>query len=119
MRPALILSFALPALLVCALQAAPAMSANPGPAARAAAVLTPARLVGRWGDNGDCSKDVIFRGDGTFRSYTGGEGSWRLVGERLTMSGRNGPTVLIVRLVAPNRIRIANPDRSVGFSQRC
>jgi hypothetical protein len=85
----------------------------------AAATITPMRLLGRWGDNGDCSKDVIFRGDGTFRSYNGGEGSWRLAGERLTMTGRNGASVLIVRLIDRDRLRIVNPDGSVGVSQRC
>jgi len=118
-RSGLMLSFALLASSASQLQTAPAMGAKPRAAVRAPAAITPARLVGRWGDNGDCSKDVVFRGDGTFRSYTGGEGSWRLVGERLTMTGENGATVLIVRLIAPNRVRIANPDGSVGISQRC
>ena len=80
---------------------------------------TPTQLLGRWGDNGDCSKDVIFRGDGTFRSYTGGEGSWRIAGERLTMTGPNGSFLLHVRRIGRDRLRIVNPDGSVGFSQRC
>lgn len=111
------LHVAMAALLASGIHSA-AMAA-PRPVARALGVMTPAQLVGRWGDNGDCSKDVIFRGDGTFRSYTGGEGSWRLAGERLTMSGESGSFVLIVRLIAPDRIRILNPDGSVGISQRC
>ena len=86
---------------------------SPGPA------ITPTGLLGRWGDNGDCSKDVIFRGDGTFRSYTGGEGRWRLSGARLTMTGDNGSFVLIVRLIDRDRLRITNPDGSFGISQRC
>jgi hypothetical protein len=118
-RSRLMRSFALLASSTLQLQPMPAMAARPAPTARAATLLTPARLVGRWGDNGDCSKDVIFRGDGTFRSYTGGEGSWRLAGERLTMTGESGATVLIVRLIATNRIRIVNPDGSIGISQRC
>jgi hypothetical protein len=85
----------------------------------AAIAITPTRLLGRWGDNGDCSKDVIFRGDGTFRAYNGGEGSWRLAGERLTMTGENGSSVLIVRMIDRNHIRITNPDGSIGISQRC
>jgi hypothetical protein len=98
----------------------PAASQSGPTRSRVAAVrLTPAVLLGRWGDNGDCSKDVIFRGDGTFRSYNGGEGSWRLAGERLTMTGDSGQFVLIVRLIDRNRLRILNPDGSIGFSQRC
>jgi hypothetical protein len=88
-------------------------------AAAATALVTPAQLLGRWGDNGDCDKLVIFRGDGTFRSHDGGEGSWRLAGERLTMTGANGSTVLILHLIDRNRLRISNPDGSTGVSQRC
>src|SRR3954471_23367453 len=118
-KSGLMRSFALLASCALQLQAGPAMAAGPARPARAAATLTPARLVGRWGDNGDCSKDVIFRGDGTFRSYTGGEGSWRLARERLTMTGETGSFVLIVHLIDRNRLRILNPDGSVGISQRC
>ena len=111
------LHVAMAALLASGIHSA-AMAA-PRPVARALGVMTPAQLVGRWGDNGDCSKDVVFRGDGTFRSYTGGEGSWRLNGERLTMIGESATTLLMVRRVARDRVRIANPDGTVGFSQRC
>ena len=107
--------FALLALLASGTQAV----AAPRPAARAPGTITPRQLVGRWGDNGDCSKDVVFRGDGTFRSYNGGEGSWRLAGERLTMTGANGTSVLIVHLIDRNRLRISNPNGSTGISQRC
>jgi len=112
---------ALPAFLGAALAlAAPALAqGRPRAAARPAPALTPVRLLGRWGDNGDCSKLVVFRGDGTFRSSNGGEGTWRLASERLTMSGENGSFVLIVRLIDSNRLRIVNPDGSIGISQRC
>jgi hypothetical protein len=109
-----------PLLALAVIAAAPVSGAPAGPAGRGTAVrLTPATLLGRWGDNGDCGKDVVFRGDGTFRSYTGGEGAWRLAGERLTMTGAHGSFVLIVRLIDRNRLRILNPDGSVGISQRC
>ena len=113
MRPAALL--ALTALWPLA---APAGSGSPLPGA-APVALTPARLLGRWGDNGDCARHVIFRGDGTFRSYNGGEGSWRLAGERLTMTGVNGSSVLIVHLIDRNRLRISNPNGSTGITQRC
>jgi hypothetical protein len=99
--------------------AAPAAGQRSGARAAIGTPVAPARLLGRWGDNGDCAKDVIFRGDGTFRSYTGGEGRWRLAGDRLTMTGANGAFVLIVRRIARDRLRIVNPDGSIGFSQRC
>src|SRR3954452_9595889 len=97
-KSGLMRSFALLASCALQLQAGAAMAAGPARPARAAATLTPARAAGRWGDNGDCSKDVICRGDGTFRSYTGGEGGWRLARERLTMTAVSAATVLSVRL---------------------
>ena len=96
-----------------------ARNGRPHSSGAAPVTISPTRLLGRWGDNGDCSKLVIFRGDGTFRSYNGGEGTWRLAGERLTMTGENGSFVLIVRMIDRNRIRITNPDGSIGISQRC
>lgn len=113
------------ALLV--LLAGPGRASPPARTPPPARVTPPARatpinaasLVGRWGDNGDCRRDVVFRGDGTFTSYTGGEGIWRLAGDRLTMTGANGSFVRIVRRVAPDRLSITGPDGSGGVSQRC
>ena len=100
--------------------AAPAPAEErPPDAGRPAPLLTPMRLLGRWGDNGDCSRLVVFRGDGTFRASNGGEGTWRLARDRLTMTGGNGSTELTVRLLDNNRLRLARPDGSVGISQRC
>lgn len=113
------LAIALLAISAAGSHAAPAANGRPRAAGAAAVTIRPARLLGRWGDNGDCAKYVIFRGDGTYRSYNGGEGSWRLAGERLTMAGANGTFVLIVRLIDGNRLRITNPDGSIGISQRC
>lgn len=82
--------------------------------------LTPALLVGRWGDNGDCARFVIFRGDGTFRSFSGGEGIWRLARDRLTMTPSGGrASVLRVTILAQTRLQIVNPDGTRGVSQRC
>jgi hypothetical protein len=92
----------------------------PGRAAPApATAVTAAGLVGRWGDNGDCAKYIVFRGDGTFLSYTGGEGRWSLSGGRLVMTGRNGRSTLAVARLDRSRIRIVNADGSAGISQRC
>ena len=108
------------AWIALALAAAPLPAlGRPRASAHPAVAPTPVQLLGRWGDHGDCSKHVIFRGDGTFRSYTGGEGTWRLAGPRLTMTGANGSFVLIVSLIDRGRLRIANPDGSIGISQRC
>jgi hypothetical protein len=76
-------------------------------------------LIGRWGDNGDCSKDIVFAADGTFRSYTGGAGTWTLDGDRMTMSGAGGTFTVGVELLDPNTLIIRNGDGSMGTSQRC
>lgn len=115
-RTGRMLAGALGALLLLA--GAPAHG-KPGAGAARPAAIPPAMLVGRWGDNGDCRRDVVFRADGTFRSYTGGEGSWRLVGERLTMTGEGGTFVRTLTVLGPGRLRITGPDGSVGLSQRC
>lgn len=99
-------------------------------AAAAAALAAPAHgqrnlvvnaefLVGRWGDNGDCQRAVVFRSDGRFRTHSGGEGSWRLSRDRLTMTGERGATVLRVRAISRTQLAITNPDGSRGTSQRC
>jgi hypothetical protein len=102
------------ALAIAAPTAALAQSGKPGEPP-----LTAAFLVGRWGDNGDCAKFVIIRSDGTFLSYTGGEGSWRLSGDRLVFSGSNGDHAMRVRREGNGTMVITNPDGSIGRSQRC
>ncbi|MGQ0659373.1 hypothetical protein [Sphingosinicella sp.] len=82
--------------------------------------LTPSFMVGRWTDNGDCARYVIFRSDGTFLSHAGGEGTWRLARDRLTLTPRGGrATVLGATVLAQGRIAIVNPDGSRGVSERC
>lgn len=76
-------------------------------------------LVGRWGDNGDCSQDIVFNADGTFRSYTGGSGTWSLDGHIMTMSGEGGVFQLRVSILNGNQLLIRNPDGTIGTSQRC
>ena len=86
---------------------------------RAADAVTPALLVGRWGDNGDCSKDVVFNANGTFASYTGGNGTWTLSGDIVSMTGAEGTFQVRVAIVNQNTLMIGNPDGSYGMSQRC
>ena len=100
----------------------PAASAKPDGApqpATAPAALAPAALVGRWGDNGDCTQDIVFNADGTFASYTGGTGRWSLDGDRMTMSGSGGVFEVRVQIIGDDRLMIQNPDGSIGTSQRC
>lgn len=76
-------------------------------------------LLGRWGDNGDCSKDIVFNADGTFQSYSGMGGRWTLQGDALTLDGANGSFLLRVAIGGDDTLMIGQPDGSFGISQRC
>jgi hypothetical protein len=89
------------------------------PAAAPSSGITAAALIGRWGDNGDCTKDIVFDANGTFRSYTGGSGTWSLNGDIITMSGSGGTFTLRVQSLNDQQLLIGNPDGSIGISQRC
>lgn len=81
--------------------------------------LSPGALVGRWADNADCSMDIHIFDDGTFRSFNGGQGSWRLDGDRLHLSGDGGTFTLRIQAFDGRSMQVVNPDGSVGRSQRC
>lgn len=76
-------------------------------------------LLGRWGDNGDCTKDITFNADGTFLSYSGMSGRWTLQGDSLTLDGEGGSFLLRVAMANNDTLMIGQPDGSFGISQRC
>lgn len=76
-------------------------------------------LLGRWGDNGDCTKDITFNADGTFQSYSGMSGNWTLQGDALTLDGASGSFLLRVAIGSENTLMIGQPDGGFGMSQRC
>jgi hypothetical protein len=88
-------------------------------AVQSANPITPQFLVGRWGDNGDCSKDVVFNADGTFHSYTGLDGRWEVNGDTIVMSGARGAFTLQMQYIDQSHLMLRNPDGSIGTSQRC
>ena len=102
---------------------APQPASSSKPAAEAAITATPvldrAFLIGRWGDNGDCTKDITLNADGSFTAYTGGEGQWSLSGSTMRMAGKQSTLDVEVERIDQNTVRITNPDGSVGTSQRC
>jgi hypothetical protein len=93
-----------------------------GPAAGTAAApftgeVTPAFLVGRWTDTGDCTKTIEFLSDGRFTTAAG-NGMWTLNGDRLTFQGSS---TVSAQIAAPNQdtIMLTHADGSVGRSTRC
>lgn len=111
------------ALAACG-QPAPQAPANVEPAAPApAATPLPAfsaqTLIGRWGDSGDCNKDVVFNADGTFHSYTGGDGRYSVESDIITMQGDGGVFQLRARVLDANTLELENPSGAVFTSQRC
>ena len=76
-------------------------------------------IVGRWGDSGDCKKDIVFDADGTFRSYTGGSGNWSLSGDTISMTGAGGTFTLRLRQIDQATLETTSPDGAVVLSQRC
>ncbi len=113
------------ALLLAACGPAPSPQASaPIEAAQPVAVqanpaIAPEYLIGRWGDSGDCAKDIFFKADGSFQSYTGGVGQWSVDGAIITMSGEGGVFQLRARAIDANTLELANPDGSLATSQRC
>lgn len=84
-----------------------------------AGAITREALLGRWGDNGDCTKLITFNADGTFDSYSGMSGAWTLDGDALTLSGAGGDFLLRVASGGNDTLMIGQPDGSFGISQRC
>jgi len=75
-------------------------------------------LMGRWTDNGDCSKAIEFAQDGTFHNADGSGGLWNLEGDSLTLTGSSTATIR-VSPVDQNTITVINSDGSLGRSTRC
>ncbi len=82
-------------------------------------IISPQALVGRWADNPDCSMDVTFFADGTFRSFNGGGGNWRLNGNSLNLAGGGGSYDMEILSYDGQVMQLRNPDGSIGRSRRC
>jgi hypothetical protein len=75
-------------------------------------------IMGRWTDDGDCSKAVEFTQDGRFINADQSNGLWNLDGDRLTMTG-NGTMHLRISPIDQNTITVIHDDGSLGRSTRC
>ena len=75
-------------------------------------------MLGRWTDDGDCSKAVEFTQDGHFVGADGSGGLWNLEGNQLTMTA-NRTLTLRIAPIDQNTMNVVNPDGSLGHSTRC
>ena len=102
------------------LQPVAANASETGGKVPAAGAFDANMLLGRWGDFGDCSKNVIeFFDDGTFRSGDGGIGRWEVAGDQLTFSGAGGEIQVRLEAMDANRLTIVHANGTRGQSQRC
>jgi hypothetical protein len=75
-------------------------------------------MMGRWTDDGDCSKVIEFTQDGRFIAANGGTGLWNLDGNQLTMTARDTATIR-VSPIDQNTMTVINANGSLGRSTRC
>jgi hypothetical protein len=81
--------------------------------------VTPAMLVGHWGENGDCTKDIVINDDRAFRSYALGAGTWTLNGNMLNMVGSDGAALVWVGTIGADQLVFGRQDRSATVWRRC
>lgn len=76
-------------------------------------------LVGRWGDNGDCSRPIELFANGTYRAGDGTRGHWTLDGQQLTLVAGARRVVVQLVSVTQDRVVILNANGQRGESVRC
>ena len=82
--------------------------------ATAGAAPTRDYVVGRWGEEGDCTLAIDFRADGT---TDGPFGNWTLEGNQLTMA--DNPQAMTVRVVDPDTMSSVGADGRTRRLTRC
>ena len=87
--------------------------------ASSGATVDRAALIGDWADDEACKSLISLGPDGNFRSADGGQGTWRLNGDVLTLSGPGGNYVVRIQSIDGGLLTVVNPDGSVGRSRRC
>jgi len=78
-----------------------------------------AALIGDWADDEACKSLISLGPDGTFRSADGGQGTWRLAGDVLTLEGPGGRYVVRIQSLDGSVLTVVNPNGSLGRSRRC
>lgn len=87
-------------------------------AAPAAVQVDRAFMVGRWSDTGTCTDASALNRDGTFTATNGSRGYWHYQGGRLTLTGTS-TLQLGIQALDRNKLKVINPDGSIGQSTRC
>ena len=110
------------ALATAMLSATAVAGQTPGPASRLEAApgirVKADYLVGGWSDREDCGQVLRFLPTGQFINPDGTRGTWRLDGDRLSLTGTR---TIIVRLVprSRNETIVVQADGNLGYSRRC
>jgi hypothetical protein len=81
--------------------------------------VTPEMLVGRWGENGDCTRDLLINADGTFLTYTGSSGTWTLDGNILTRASSGTTSQVWVGTIGTDQLVLGQRNGSADVSRRC
>ena len=87
--------------------------------AASGATVDRAALIGDWADDDACKSLISLGPDGTFRSADGGQGTWRLSGDVLTLAGPGGSYAVRIQSIDSGLLTVVNPDGSIGRSRRC
>ncbi|HEX8526855.1 TIR domain-containing protein [Allosphingosinicella sp.] len=88
----------------------------PGDQGGGALALTPDYLIGRWGDNGDCSVVLAFGSDGTVHTPDNAQGRWSVSGDTLTVEGPAGASSVRIEIIDRDRFRLVGEE---GETVRC
>ena len=87
--------------------------------ASSGATFDRAALIGDWADDEACKSLISLGPDGTFRAADGGQGTWRLAGDVLTLEGPGGAYVVRIQSLDGGILTVVNPNGSLGRSRRC
>ena len=97
----------------------PTPDPGPGPApAPPPMTVDAAYIVGRWHGDNDADCGSSFNSDGSWTERGGGNGTWSLSGDRLTLTG---VTTLVLQVVPvdANTMTLVQPDGSLVRAIRC
>jgi hypothetical protein len=100
--------------------AAPANTASAAPPAGSGAPVDQAWLVGKWGGNGDCTRVMDFRADGTVVEPGDLNGTYTISGSTVTINTPgHAPDPADVTKTGDDSMTIVPPGQAPRSLQRC